>query len=237
MYWFDWHPFTNSILYIFVYAYCSLTALTCSDWVKPNGNDHSSLLHHSCTNVAREQECSTMVRRSTTDDILTRAGNQENIEKDKNKVGDYVKNVLFERLVFVWKSDDLERGGLLHADFLRNCRAVVADGTLVDADDHEAETYMNVLWDRLLSSRSYRLWLNQKRSSRYQAVQDKFMSECCIMITILCYDAFDYASEVGQSQRFAKLCTLSFVITNAGMCSECEKDGAILPSLESFILE
>ena len=31
-------------------------------------------------------------------------------------------------------------------------------------------------------------------------------------------------------------CLLVFHITNAGLCGECETDGAVLPSLESFQL-
>jgi hypothetical protein len=35
--------------------------------------------------------------------MMARAGNPESIEKDKDKVRDYVKEKLYERVIFVWK--------------------------------------------------------------------------------------------------------------------------------------
>jgi len=108
------------------------------------------------------------------------------IEENRNKVRDYVKENLFERLVFVWNKHALEQGEVVHKDFLKNCRPVVANGELVDATDNDAETYMNYLWAVLVKDNSYREWLCQKRSSRYQAMQDKFASECCTECDNLC---------------------------------------------------
>jgi hypothetical protein len=34
---------------------------------------------------------------------MARAGNPESIEKDKDKVRDYVKEKLYERVIFIWK--------------------------------------------------------------------------------------------------------------------------------------
>jgi hypothetical protein len=40
---------------------------------------------------------------------MARAGNPESIEKDKDKVRDYVKEKLYERVIFVWKKVPLTR--------------------------------------------------------------------------------------------------------------------------------
>jgi hypothetical protein len=57
-----------------------------------------------------------------------------------------VKEVLFEKVVFVWNKGTLQPGGVLHKDYLMNCRVKIAVGKLVNATDSEAETYMNLLW-------------------------------------------------------------------------------------------
>jgi hypothetical protein len=84
---------------------------------------------------------------------------------------------LFERVVFLWSKASLEPGGVLHHDYLKNCRARLADGKLVDAAKGEAETYMNLLWGTMVKDNCHCEWLSHKQSSRYQAVQDKFTSE------------------------------------------------------------
>jgi hypothetical protein len=40
---------------------------------------------------------------------MARAGNPEIIEKDKDKVRDYVKEKLYERVILVWKKVPLTR--------------------------------------------------------------------------------------------------------------------------------
>jgi hypothetical protein len=54
---------------------------------------------------------------------------------------------------------------------------MVADGTLVNADDSHAEAFMNVLWTMMEKDNSYHEWLSHKHSNVYQAMKDKFMSE------------------------------------------------------------
>jgi hypothetical protein len=73
-------------------------------------------------------------------------GDPSKIEEDKNEVQDYVKEVLFEAVVFFWNKGTLQQGGVLHKDYLMNCRAKIAGSKLVNATDSEAETYMNLLW-------------------------------------------------------------------------------------------
>jgi hypothetical protein len=40
---------------------------------------------------------------------MARAGNPESIEKDKDKVRDYVKEKLYQRDIFIWKNGPLTR--------------------------------------------------------------------------------------------------------------------------------
>jgi hypothetical protein len=68
-----------------------------------------------------------------------------NIEEDKNEVQDYVKEMLFEKVVFVWNKGALQPGGVLHKDYLQNCRAKIAGSKLMNATDSEMEMYMNLL--------------------------------------------------------------------------------------------
>jgi len=116
-------------------------------------------------------------RRTDGNVLLEHFGNKELVAEDINKVRHYVKEDLFERLVFVWNDGALNTGGVLHGDFLRNCRPLLADGTLVDLMDNEANTYMNGIWEKLVADNSYTTWLRQVRSSRYQAVENMFKSK------------------------------------------------------------
>jgi hypothetical protein len=62
----------------------------------------------------------------------------------------------------------LDQGSVFHRDYMSNCRSIIADGTLVNANDNEAKSYMNFLWA---------VMVKEKRSSRYQAIQDGFTSK------------------------------------------------------------
>jgi hypothetical protein len=88
-----------------------------------------------------------------------------------------VKEVLFEKVVFVWNKGALQLGGVLHKDYLTNCRAKIAGGKLMNAMDSEAEMYMNLLWTMMVKENCYQEWLSHKQSAKHQAVQDKFASE------------------------------------------------------------
>jgi hypothetical protein len=77
---------------------------------------------------------------------MARARNPESIEKDKDKVRDYVKEKLYERVIFVWKKSALDQGSMFHRDYMSNCCLIIADRTLVKAADNEAKSYMNFLW-------------------------------------------------------------------------------------------
>jgi len=126
---------------------------------------------------------------------MDRALDPDKVEEDKNKVRDYVKEDLFERVVFVWSKAAFTKDGILHKDFMKNCRSKIADGSLVDASDEDADAYMNFLWNGMVKENCYREWLSHKRSSRYQAVQDKFMSKCAVCETPIAFLMF-YATHL-----------------------------------------
>jgi hypothetical protein len=73
-----------------------------------------------------------------------------------------VKEVLFEKVVFIWNKGSLQLGGVLHKDYLMNCRTKIAGSKLMNAMDSEAETYMNLLWTMLVKENCYREWLSNK---------------------------------------------------------------------------
>jgi hypothetical protein len=120
-----------------------------------------------------------MTRQAPATGVLAHAGDPAKTEEDKNKVCDYVKDELFERVIFVWDKVALQPNGVLHQDYMKNCKAQLADGKLIDAMDSDAETYMNLVWTIIVKENCYQTWLSNKRSNTYQAVQDLFMSKCC----------------------------------------------------------
>jgi hypothetical protein len=139
----------------------------------------------------------TMARRDSsamtrpTNGVVSQAGDPSKIEEDKNEVRDYMKEVLFEKVVFIWNKGTLQLGGVLHKDYLMNCRAKIPGGKLMNATDSEAETYMNLLWTMMVKKNCYQEWLSHKRSAKYQAVQEKFASEYTRGSLLLVMDVFN----------------------------------------------
>jgi hypothetical protein len=125
--------------------------------------------------MAPRRDSSAMTR--PTSGVILQAGGLSKIEEDKNEIQDYVKEVLFEKVVFIWNKGALQPGGVLYKDYLMNCSAKIADGKLMIATDSEAETYMLLLWTMMVKENCYQEWLSHKGSAKYQAVQDKFASE------------------------------------------------------------
>ena len=64
-----------------------------------------------------------MKRQAPATGVLARAGDPAKIEEDKNKVRDYVKDELFEWVIFVWDKSALQSNGVLHQDYMKNCKA------------------------------------------------------------------------------------------------------------------
>lgn len=116
---------------------------------------------------------------------LRRAADVSQQAADRTVVKDYVQRPsFFENTVFIWTKNALEIGGPLHQNFLNKCKPLLANGRLTSLNDDEAEQYMNVLWIALQRDGSYIRWLSNKRSNKYQAIEDKFFSEllrmpCC----------------------------------------------------------
>ena len=110
-------------------------------------------------------------------DLIARQGNKQKVALDKQTIRDYVKDDLFYRIVFVWTKQSLEEDGHLHKDFIKNCRSKIENGLLLRAEDTVAKAYLNYLWQVLVGDKCYNVWLSQKRSNVYQAMQDKFLSK------------------------------------------------------------
>jgi hypothetical protein len=98
--------------------------------------------------MAPRRDSSTMTRPSS--GVILQAGDPSKIEEGKNEIRDYVKEVLFEKVFFIWNKGALQPGGVLNKDYLTNCRAKIADGKLMNAMDSEAEMYMNLLWTMMV---------------------------------------------------------------------------------------
>jgi hypothetical protein len=86
--------------------------------------------------MARVSRGVTTTPTPTLSQVMARAGNPESVEKDKDKVRDYVKEKLYERVIFNWKKSSIDQGGMFHRDYMSNCRLIIADGTLVNAKDN-----------------------------------------------------------------------------------------------------
>jgi hypothetical protein len=61
-----------------------------------------------------------------------------------------VKEVLFEKVVFIWNKGTLQLGGVVHKNYLMSCRVKIAGGKLMNTTDSEAEMYMNLLWTMMV---------------------------------------------------------------------------------------
>jgi hypothetical protein len=101
--------------------------------------------------------------------------NEGQVCNDINVICCYIKKQLFEKSVVVWNKPALTKNGVLHKDYMKNCKALIADGHLMMASNEEAEGYMNMLWQKV--ERLYGKWMAKKCSGLYQAIQDGFMSK------------------------------------------------------------
>ncbi len=125
--------------------------------------------------MAPKRDSSSVTR--PTSRVILQAGDPSKIEENENETQDYVKEVLFKKVVFIWNKGALQPGGVLHKNFLTNCRAKIAGSKLMNAMVSKAEMYMNLLWTIVVKENCYQEWLSHKQLAKYQAVQDKFASE------------------------------------------------------------
>jgi hypothetical protein len=119
-------------------------------------------------------------------DVLRRASNKELVELDIKAVGNYVRGDLFTRTIFVFDNKQLDEGGPLHKDYLKNCQSLLANGTLTDLNDDAVVQYMNIVWARMTKEGQYKAWLSRKRSNAYQALQNSFQSELFLCLAATC---------------------------------------------------
>jgi hypothetical protein len=56
----------------------------------------------------------------------------------------------------------IDKNGVLHKDYMKNCKALIADGCLITASNEEAEAYMNMLWQKV--EKLYGKWMAKKPS-------------------------------------------------------------------------
>lgn len=71
------------------------------------------------------------------------------VEIDIKKVGKYVKSDLFEQMIFLWDQKALEVDGVLHKDYITNCKSLVGGSGLICATDDDAASYMTCLWNKM----------------------------------------------------------------------------------------
>jgi hypothetical protein len=118
--------------------------------------------------MAPKRDSSSVTR--PTSRVILQAGDPSKIEENENETQDYVKEVLFKKVVFIWNKGALQPGGVLHKNFLTNCRAKIAGSKLMNAMVSKAEMYMNLLWTIVVKENCYQEWLSHKQLAKYQAV-------------------------------------------------------------------
>jgi hypothetical protein len=119
-------------------------------------------------------------------DVLRRASNKELVECNIKVVGNYVRGDLFTRTIFVFDNKQLDEGGPLHKDYLKNCQSLLPNGTLTDLNDDAVVQYMSIVWARMTKEGQYKAWLSRKRSNVYQALQNSFQSELFLCLAATC---------------------------------------------------
>ena len=98
------------------------------------------------------------------------------VSGDIRKIERYVKDNLFQRIIFMFDEGQMKKGSYLHRYFMSNCKAIVSSEDIGSNDDI-IQTYLAFLWMMIARDRLYNKWLSTKRSNVSQAVQDKFQGE------------------------------------------------------------
>jgi hypothetical protein len=70
--------------------------------------------------------------------VLNRATNEGQVRNDIHVIRYYVKDILFEKSVVVWHKSALAKNGVFHKDYMKNCRAFIADVRLMVISSKEA---------------------------------------------------------------------------------------------------
>jgi hypothetical protein len=88
-------------------------------------------------------------------DVLQQALDEELLAANIKLVGKYVKDVLFEKMVFLWDRKALDMNRKLHKVSLENFRPLLANGELVPLSKEEAQPYMNIVWNLMVKDGCY----------------------------------------------------------------------------------
>jgi hypothetical protein len=99
------------------------------------------------------------------------------MKRNIEAVGKYVRGDLFPRTVFLFDNTQLDKGGVLHKDYLKNCQLLLVNGKLADLNDDAVVQYMNIMWAIMIKEGWYKAWLSAKRSYTHQVMQNAFQSE------------------------------------------------------------
>jgi hypothetical protein len=71
----------------------------------------------------------------------------------------------------LFDNKQLDEGGPFHKDYLKNCRSLLANGTLTDMNNDAVVQYMNIVWARMTKEGQYKAWLS-RRKKRVQGASE-----------------------------------------------------------------
>lgn len=99
------------------------------------------------------------------------------LKEDVRKIGGYVKENLFYRVINIYVEDAFDDCGFFHEDYKKNCRELIVGSRASETFNETDQAYMTHLWTVMKEKKMYKQWLAEKRSNAYQSVMDKFHRE------------------------------------------------------------
>ena len=79
------------------------------------------------------------------------------------------------RTIFIFDNKQLDKGGTLTKDYLKNCQSLLVNGKLRDLNDEVVVQYMNIVLAITKKEGWYKAWLSRKRSNTCQVTHNSFM--------------------------------------------------------------
>jgi hypothetical protein len=106
----------------------------------------------------------------------------------------------------------------------------------MNAMDSKAETYMNLLWTMMVKKTVIENgWaINDRQNTSQCRISLQVSPPDWWWLLLACYKYVLSWLRECKKYWLTKLQMFSFFVTYAEMCSECEIDGSILPSIKSF---
>jgi hypothetical protein len=95
------------------------------------------------------------------------------LKQDLKILGAYVRTEMFQRVKFIYSSEDLEHGGRIFGDFNKHCADRVARGI----QEREKTNYLACLWKQALKMKVHRNQLSTRRSGVYTVMQNRFLGK------------------------------------------------------------